>query len=198
MTADVDPTTGAHEVETERIIVMGVGNPLMHDEGVGVRVIEELMSGFSFPDNVEIIDAGTMGMAILNLFQRCDYMLVVDAIDGTGEPAGTVVSLSPEDLAPNQILHSLHDLRLVDVLQAAELIGATPQADCIGVQIADMTEVAIGLTPAVERAVPAAVEAVLSILAARGVHAEPADHELPEDVRIVRDVPGRRARSEDG
>ena len=187
----IDRLTGAQNVETERIIVMGIGNPLMHDEGVGVRVIEALMSGFAFPDNVELIDAGTMGMGILNLFQRCDYMLVVDAIDGTGEPAGTVVSLSPEDLAPNQVLHSLHDLRLVDVLQAAELIGTTPEVDCVGVQIADMTEVEIGLTPQVEQAVPDAVEAVLAILTRRGVRAEPADRDLPEDVRIVRNVPGR-------
>jgi hydrogenase maturation protease len=184
-------------VEAGHIIVMGIGNPLMRDEGVGVRVIETLMSDYSFPENVELIDAGTMGMGILNLFQRCDYMLVVDAIDKTGEPAGTVVTLTPEDLAPNQVLHSLHDVRLVDVLQTAALVGTTPEVDCVGVQIADMGDVSIGLTPAVEAAVPAAVEAVLAILAARGVAAEHADNVLPEDVGIVRNVKGKRPAAPD-
>jgi hydrogenase maturation protease len=155
----------------ERITVMGIGNPLVKDEGVGVRVVEILMTSLTFPDNVTVIDAGTMGMGILNLFKECDYLLVVDAIDGTGEPAGTVVRLSPEDLAPNQVLHSLHDMRLVDVLEAATLLGARPEAECIGIQILDMDGVSIGLTEPVEAALPAAVSAVLQVLAERGVTA---------------------------
>lgn len=156
---------------TERVLVMGIGNPLVKDEGVGVRVIEEMMGTLTFPENVTLMDAGTMGMGILNLFRECDYMLVIDAVDGTGEPPGTVVRMSPEDLAPNQVLHSLHDMRFVDVLQAAELIGSRPETDCVGIQIADMDGVAIGLTPDVEAAVPAAVEAALTILRERGIEA---------------------------
>lgn len=159
----------------ERVLVMGIGNPLVKDEGVGVRIIEEMMQTLSFPDNVTLIDAGTMGMGILNLFRECDYLLIVDAMDGTGEPPGTVVRLAPEDFAPNQILHSLHDLRFVDVLQAAELIGTRPEADCVGVQILDMAGVGIGLTPDVEAAIPRAVEAMLTVLRERGIEAVPID-----------------------
>lgn len=158
-------------MSTERITVMGIGNPLMMDEGVGVRVMEVMMGTLAFPDNVTLIDAGTMGMGILNLFQACDYLLVIDAVDGTGEPPGTVVRLSPEDLAPNQVKHSMHDMRFVDVLEAAMLMGCRPEADCIGIQIADMGHVEIGLAPAVEAAVPAAVAAALDILGERGVTA---------------------------
>jgi hydrogenase maturation protease len=157
----------------ERITIMGIGNPLVKDEGVGVRVIEVMMSTLAFPDNVTLIDAGTMGMGILNLFQDCDYLLVIDAVDGTGEPAGTVFRMTPEDLAPNQIKHSMHDTRLVDVLEAAMLMGIQPEVDCVGIQVLDMDGVAIGLTQPVEDAVPAAVEAALVILAERGVTAQP-------------------------
>jgi hydrogenase maturation protease len=157
----------------ERITVMGIGNPLMRDEGVGVRVVEEIMQTLEFPPNVEVVDAGTMGMSILHILQSCDYLLVVDAIDGTGEEPGTVVRLSPEDLAPSQVMHSLHDMRLVDVLEAAMLSGRAPEAaDCIGIQIADIGGMEIGLTPAVDAAVPAAVAAVLEVLAERGVTAK--------------------------
>ena len=179
---------------TERITVMGIGNPLMRDEGIGVRVVEVLMSTLEFPANVALVDAGTMGMTILNLFQDCDYMLVVDAIDGTGEEPGTVVRLSPEDLSPNQVMHSLHDVRLVDVLQMTLLMGLDPQVDCIGVQIEDMSELSIGLTPAVEAAVPAAVDAVLTVLAERGVVPRPrATSDEGPDAQVLRAI---RTRSE--
>lgn len=172
----------------ERILVMGIGNPLVKDEGVGVRIIEEMMRTLSFPDNVTLMDAGTMGMGILHLFRECDYLLIVDAIDGTGEAPGTVVRLSPEDFAPNQVLHSLHDLRFVDVLQAAELMGTRPEADCVGVQVLDMNGVGIGLTPDVEAAIPRAVDAVLTVLGERGIGAVPlegtsADGDLLESLR---------------
>ena len=167
-------------MSVERITVMGIGNPLMMDEGVGIRVMEVMMGTLRFPDNVTLVDAGTMGMGILNLFKACDYLLVIDAVDGTGEAPGTVVRLSPEDLAPNQIKHSMHDIRLVDVLEAAMLMGCKPEADCVGIQIADMGDVRIGLTPDVEAAVPAAVAAALEILAEHGVSATVAESSSDE------------------
>jgi hydrogenase maturation protease len=179
-------------VGDERITVMGIGNPLVKDEGVGVRVIEVMMSTLHFPDNVTLVDAGTMGMGILNLFQDCDYLLVIDAVDGTGEPAGTVVRMSPEDLAPNQIKHSMHDMRLVDVLEAAMLMGTRPDADCVGIQILDMDGIAIGLTEPVEAALPAAVAAALDILAEHGIVAEPRD-DVPVDAQILKSIRTRSA-----
>lgn len=176
----------------ERITVMGIGNPLVKDEGVGVRVIETMMSTLAFPDNVTLVDAGTMGMGILNLFQGCDFLLVIDAIDGTKEPAGTVVRLSPEDLAPNQIKHSMHDMRLVDVLEAAMLMGSRPETECIGIQILDMDGIDIGLTEPVEAAVPDAVAAALLILAEHGVTAD-VQTDVPIDGRILEAIRTRVA-----
>ncbi len=180
----------------ERVTVMGMGNPLLRDEGVGVRVVESLMAALEFPDNVKVLDVGTMGMSILHLFRECDYMLVVDAVDGTGEEPGTIVRLSPEEMAPNQVMHSLHDIRFVDVLQAAMLIGATPKAECIGIQIEDMTTFEIGLTPGVEASVPAAAAAVLEVLGEHGVHPTPrvgdsADAQVLEAIRTFSKGPRR-------
>jgi hydrogenase maturation protease len=98
-------------------------------------------------------------------------MLVADAVDNTGYEPGTVVFMTPDELAPNQVLHSLHDVRFVDVLQTADLIGYEIDVRFVGVQVLDMSphEASIGLTPAVEAAVPRAIAAVLEILAERGV-----------------------------
>lgn len=156
---------------TPPVLVLAVGNQLMRDEGVGPRVAAELWAHYEIPDTVEVMDAGTLGLGMLHVLRDRDYVLIVDAIDGTGYPAGTVVRTSPADFAPNQILHSLHDVRLVDVLQAAELMGIAPEAECVGVQIEDILppDFSVGLTAAVEGAVPRAVAATLYILAERGI-----------------------------
>ncbi|MDO8987020.1 MAG: HyaD/HybD family hydrogenase maturation endopeptidase [Coriobacteriia bacterium] len=157
----------------ERILVLGIGNILMKDEGVGCRVVEELFARYEFPDNVDIEDSGTMGMMILNLLRQYDFVLIVDAVNGTGYPGGSVVRLAPEDIANNQVMHSLHDLRFVDVLQAAELIGIRPEGHVIGIQVEDMepAELTIGLSEPVEAALDTAIDAVLTVLAERGVKA---------------------------
>lgn len=179
---------------SERILIIGIGNPLMTDEGVGVRVAELLMSNFRIPDGVEIVDAGTMGLGILNLFRDRDFILVVDAVDKTGHPPGTVVMLTPEDLAPNQVMHSLHDVRFTDVLDAAKLTGMEPEALCIGIQVASMEQWVTELTPAVEAALPTAIDAVLDVLAERGVTLVPessksTDAGIIEAIRTKKDMP---------
>lgn len=179
---------------SQRILIMGIGNPLMSDEGVGVRVAELLMSGYVLPDTVEVVDAGTMGLGIINLLRNREYVIVVDAIDGTGHPPGTVVLLSPEDLAPNQIMHSLHDTRFADVLQAAALTGIQTEAICIGIQVGSMEQWVTELTPEVEAALPTALSAVLDQLAARGVKLAAGDSAdrgagIIESIRTKDDMP---------
>jgi hydrogenase maturation protease len=156
-----------------RILVMGVGNPLMRDDGVGPRVVEMLLAGYRFPDNVEILDAGTMSFTILDLLRDIDQLIIVDAIRDTGHPAGTVTKLTPQQIAPNQVRHSMHDIALIDVLQAAELMGHAPAAVAIGVQIDTIEDWVVELSPAVEEAAPIAVAAVLDELASHGATPSP-------------------------
>ncbi len=160
-----------------RVLVMGIGNILMLDEGVGNRIAVALEKNYVFPDDVAVMDAGTMGLGMLHLFRGIELIVVADAIAGTGYAPGTVVRLTPEDFAPGQVLHSLHDIRFVDVLNAARLIGLEPKADCIGVQIENMSpeELTIGLSPAVEAAIPRAVAAVLYVLEDHGISVTPSD-----------------------
>jgi hydrogenase maturation protease len=157
----------------ERILVMGVGNPLMRDEGIGPRVIELLRAGYEYPDNVEVVDAGTMGLTILDLLRGIDRMIVIDAVKDTGHPAGTVLLLSPDELASNQVMHSLHDMRLVDVLQNAALLDRAPETVVVAVQIDSIEEWVLELSPAAEAALPVAVAAVLDQLSSLGVTPAP-------------------------
>ncbi len=177
--------------DEQRIVVMGIGNPLVGDEGIGPRVAERLMSGYVFPERVEVMDAGTIGLGMIDVFRRSDVCVVVDAVDGTGQSPGTIVTMTPEEMAPNQVLHSLHDLKLADVLQAADFAGILPDVRVIGVQIERMQTLVTELTPAVEAAVPEVEAEVLRLLSELGVEAEPSsDASADADaVRLVREVP---------
>jgi len=158
-----------------RILVMGVGNPLMRDDGIGPRVAEMLLAGYDFPDNVEVVDAGTMSFMILDLLRDIDRLIFVDAVRETGHPAGTVMRMTPEEMAPNEVPHSMHDIALVNVLAAADLMDRAPEAIAIGVQIDTIEEWVLELSPAVEAAVPIAAAAVLDELAALGAPGVPND-----------------------
>lgn len=154
-----------------KTMVLGIGNPLVGDEGVGVAVAEHLAGSYRFPEEVTVVDAGTMGLGMLALFREHDRVVIVDAVDGTGEPPGTVVLMAPEEIAPNQILHSLHDARLIDVLQAASLVGIEPEVRFVGVQVASMVVTVTELSEDVAPAVELASQAVLSILEGWGIEA---------------------------
>lgn len=177
-----------------RIMVMGVGNPLMRDEGAGPRTVEILMAGYDFPDNVEIVDCGTMGYTILDVLRDVDKLIVVDALRADDLEPGDVVRLDPQVFATSQVMHSLHDVGLPEVLQAASLIGRSPDTIAIGIQIEEITEWVLELSEPVEAALPVAVAAVLEELAALGV--EPTvrtdaniDAEIIESVRTFSHLP---------
>lgn len=161
----------------ERIAVICAGNRLMLDDGVGPAIYEELMARYRFPDNVDVYDVGCMSMDMLHMVSKYDFILSVDAVDGTGVEPGTVLRFSPDDIAGHGVMQSLHDLRLIDLLNAAELLGYQSEGLCVGVQVLNMhpVEVMEGLTPEVAAAVPMAADTVVAALMERGVPVYNAD-----------------------
>jgi len=164
----------------------------MRDDGVGPRVIELLLTGYRFPENVELVDAGTMSFMILDLLRGRDRLILVDALKDSGHPAGTVLRMTAEEMAPNEVRHSMHDVGIVDVLQTAALMGTTPETSAIGVQIEAIEEWVLELSPAVEAAVPVAAAAVLDELEALGYPGEP-DQDADVHAGIIRALRTYRA-----
>lgn len=164
----------------EKIAVICVGNRLMLDDGIGPAVYDELIERFAFPDNVSLFDAGCMTMDLLPVARDYDYLIVVDAVDGTGEAPGTVFRFAPEDIANHGVMQSLHDLRLIDLINAASLLGYEADGMCFGMQVENMSpaQLAEGLTPAVFDALPLLTDAVLAELVRRGVRFHHADGRL--------------------
>lgn len=164
--------SGAGDGFPGRIAVFCVGNQLMLDDGVGPAVYEELTGAYEFPENVQLFDVGCMSLSMVGCVDEFDYLVTVDAVDGTGEEPGTVFSFAPDDMARHAgAMASLHDLKLVDLFDAAQLMGYEAEGRCFGMQVANRSPetVTIGLTQKVYDALPLLVDAVLADLVLHGV-----------------------------
>ncbi|TIC80279.1 hydrogenase maturation protease [Nocardioides sp. GY 10127] len=141
----------------------------MGDDGVGLRLLEELM-GLDLADGVEYVDGGTIGLSLLPLVQDATSLLVLDAVapGGTGagrrEP-GDVVRLDGDQL-PRLLRTQLspHQVGLLDVLVGARLLRADPERMCVVGVVPSFVDLAWGLTPVVEAAVPEALRVAREVL----------------------------------
>lgn len=150
-----------------KIAVLCVGNKLMLDDGIGPAVYEELMEGYVMPENVELYDIGCLSMDMLFIVDACDFIITVDAVDGTGSEPGTVFRFQPDAMARHAGANaSLHDLKLIDLFDAATLLGYSADGLCLGMQVQNSSpaEVTIGLTPKVYDALPLLVETLIAEL----------------------------------
>jgi hydrogenase maturation protease len=152
-----------------RVLVLGVGNPLMGDDGFGLALLEHLRRSREWPDGVTLMDGGTWGMNLLPAIEDADALLILDAIDAGRDP-GTLVVLQRGDL-PRYVAQKLspHQVDLRDVLALAELRGRLPAfAAALGVQ---PERIALGteLSPVAADTLESAAEAVQSVLWAWGI-----------------------------
>jgi len=150
------------------ILVMGLGNILMSDDGLGSRVISELERRFLPCEQVSLIDGGTLGLDLLPRLEGVDKLLIIDALQMGAEP-GLVFRLEGEEV-PRAFANklSVHQMGLQDLLAVAELQGHLPrELVVIGAQSAEI-EMVMKLSPPVEAAFDRVISAVLAELASWG------------------------------
>jgi hydrogenase maturation protease len=147
------------------VLVLGVGNILLRDEGVGVRVVEA-MAQQTLPPGVEIFDGATAGLDLLDTLAHRRKVILIDAMDGEAEP-GTVLRLQQEDLVqPDGAGCSLHELGVLETLIIARRLGIAPREVVIlGVRPFDVS-CGLELSPQMARRIPRIIEAVMVELGA--------------------------------
>jgi len=148
----------------KQITVLGVGNILMQDEGFGVNVVEELGNRYLFPDSVQVLDGGTLGMELLNFLTGSEKLLIIDAVSG-GKPPGTLYEFSGEEvkLYFKQKI-SVHEMGVRDILTTLELLGQpVKELKLIGIE-PESIEVGVGLTDVTAQKLGAAVEMTVNKL----------------------------------
>jgi hydrogenase maturation protease len=149
------------------ILVLGLGNILLRDEGIGVRVVQAL-ERLTLPSDVEVVDGATGGFALVDILADRRKVIVVDAIAGDGPP-GTVLRLSADDLRglPGAPV-SLHEVGLVEALAATRQLGIAPREVIVIGVCPQVVECGLELSSAMAGLVPKIVELVFAEL---GCHA---------------------------
>ena len=146
------------------ILVLGIGNILLRDEGVGVRVIEQ-MREIPLPDNVELVDGGTAGADLLDVLAERRKVIVIDAVQADCEP-GTVLRFTADELTqPDRIGMSLHELGLGEALTMTKQLGCAPKEVVVfGIKPQDIS-CGLELSEEITASVPKVVELVLAEIA---------------------------------
>ncbi|EXI67507.1 MAG: Hydrogenase 2 maturation protease [Candidatus Accumulibacter adjunctus] len=154
-----------------RVVVLGVGNVLLSDEGLGVRAVERLQRTHRLPPEVEVIDGGTSGMELLEQIEGIDALIMVDAIRA-GAPPATPIRLAGEALPVFfRTRLSPHQVGLSDVLASLEFLGRSPRHICIlGLQPQSLA-LGMELSREVEEGMPALLGMVTAELASLGLAA---------------------------
>ena len=140
------------------MLILGIGNLLMGDEGVGVHAVRAL-EGLVMPPGITVLDGGTGGFHLLGLFDKHRHMILIDATLDDGTP-GTVRVLCPKFASDFPRSLSAHDIGLRDLVESAALLGPLPTIDLVTISIAKIQPMTIELTPEVRDAVPLVIQTV--------------------------------------
>lgn len=155
MTNTPDTETGPDN--SRRLLVLGVGNTLLMDEGIGVHAANALRDE-QWPDTVDFIDGGTFTQDIFYLFQGYKELLILDVVRA-GHTPGTIYRLTEDELVKNESqMLSLHDIDLLDSLRMADMLGGKPTLTIVGIEPKKI-DWGTDLTPELQEAFPKFMEA---------------------------------------
>ncbi len=167
-----------------RTLVLGIGNILLRDEGIGVRVVEAMEQRYDLPPEVDLLDGGTAGMDLLHILSEYDRLIVCDAVKSQAAP-GTVLTIPNDDVpAYFQLRLSPHQVGLADVLATLKLLGRGPRTTTIvGVVPADL-ELGTELSATARLALEQALTRVLEELQCEGLTLNPCAQTGAADERL--------------
>ena len=155
------------------ILVLGLGNILLSDEGVGVRIVEAFDAAHDVHEDVELLDGGTSGMELLDMVADRDCLIVADAVNADG-PAGRLIRLEGDDIKVLfETRFSPHQLGLSDMLAALCLIGKAPRRVVIIGVVPQNLSLGLELSPAAAGGRDAAVTMIVDELTRLGVTPTP-------------------------
>lgn len=155
------------------ITVLGVGNTILSDEGLGVKVVEFLRANYEFPENVALIDGGTLGVELTHFIVGTQKLLIIDSIDGGAAP-GTTFHLSGGEILTHFTQKiSAHEIGVQDILTTLEITGKKiPVVELLGAQPYSL-DAGLELTEPMQKLLPVFAEKSLEILRRWGVQSKP-------------------------
>lgn len=154
--------------ERTPLLVLGLGNVLLEDDGVGAAAVACLLDGYAVPRGVRVLDGGTLGLSLLPYLDEADAVILVDAVRAPAPP-GSLVRLEGDDVGPAVAARlSPHQVGVADLLDGARWLGRYPrQVVLLGV-VPDSMGLVVGLSSHVHAALPALVERIVDEARALG------------------------------
>jgi hydrogenase maturation protease len=144
-------------------LILGVGNLLMGDEGIGIAAIRHLEQR-GLGAEAELVDGGTGGFHLLGLFRAHSHIILIDAA-ADGKPPGTVSLIRPRFASDFPPSLTAHDIGLKDLIESAALLGDLPRVQLITISIAALTSMTLELSAPVRAALPQIESMVLACMA---------------------------------
>lgn len=146
-----------------KTLVLGIGNSVLCDDGVGIRVAAEVGKMVSDP-TITVSEAYDGGLSLIEAFLGYDHVVLIDAIQTRNGTPGDVYELCPEDFVSARHLSSPHQVTFATALDLGKTLGlAMPsRIDIVAIEVQDVTSFADTCTPRVEKAIPIAVERALN------------------------------------
>lgn len=158
-TPNATNSKGGDKVSPLKIVILGVGNLLLSDEGVGVHVANELVK-LELPPGVTVVEGGTDGFRLINVITEADRLIVVDAVKGGGAP-GSIYRFDINEVqnCPSGFKTSVHQIGILEVINLSGLIGKIPQTTVIGIE-PESLEMGMELSPEVKAKIPRIIELI--------------------------------------
>lgn len=167
MSSAPDPSAtsskGGDPISPKKIVILGVGNLLLSDEGIGVHVADQLMK-MDLPVEVSVVEGGTDGFRLIDIITEADRLIVVDAVKGGGAP-GSIYHFDMDEVrdCPSGFKTSVHQIGILEVINLAGLIGKKPRTTVIGVEPKSL-DPSMELSPEIKDKIPRMIQLILDEL----------------------------------
>jgi hydrogenase maturation protease len=154
---------GGDTISAQKILILGVGNLLLSDEGVGVHVANQLME-MDLPAEVSVVEGGTGGFRLIDIITEADRLIVVDAVKGGGAP-GCIYHFDIDEVrdCPYGFKTSVHQIGILEVIKLSSLMGKKPYTTVIGVEPKSL-DMGMELSPEIKDKIPRMIQLILDEL----------------------------------
>lgn len=157
------------DISGKNILILGVGNILLADEGFGVRALYWLRENYRWPENTRLVDGATLGLLLMGELLECDLAIILDIAQG-GEKPGTFYVLENENLGRSLSMgQSMHQTGIEDVLISCDLAGHRPEALVFGFEPFDFQSPKAELSPEARALLPEFCDRVVEELGKMGL-----------------------------
>ena len=147
----------------DKILILGLGNILMGDEGIGIHAVKEFKKRKNIPENIAVLDGGTGGFHLLSYLQEYPLIIMIDAALNN-DPEGRIKIIKPKFASDFPKGLSAHDIGLKDLIESIALLDKLPEIYLVTVSIKVFNSMTMELTPAISRTIPIIINEVDSIL----------------------------------